>query len=71
MAKSPAPPDILAELEAALRRDLIRLTEPARNGDPAPSLTDKMKVYDRVLKLAAIKAKLNDNEFGSGFADDE
>ena len=35
----------------------------------APSLTDKMKVIDRVLKWEAIKGKLNDGEWGSGFGD--
>jgi hypothetical protein len=37
--------------------------------DKAPSLTDKMKVIDRVLKWEAIKGKLNDGDWGSGFAD--
>ena len=37
--------------------------------DKAPSLTDKMKVIDRVLKWEAIKGKLNDGDWGSGFDD--
>jgi hypothetical protein len=44
-----------------------------KHPDPAnaPSLTDKMKVVDRVLKWEAIKGKLNDGAWGSGFANDE
>jgi len=42
--------------------------------DPTASITDKMKVIDRALKLEALKAKLSDDEWGSGFfggGDDE
>ncbi len=37
--------------------------------EKAPSLTDKMKVVDRVLKWEAIKGKLNDGDWGAGFND--
>lgn len=39
--------------------------------DPMASITDKTKVIDRALKLEAIKLKMSDDEWGSGFVDDE
>jgi hypothetical protein len=40
--------------------------------DSTASITDKTKVIDRALKLEAIKLKMNDDEWGSGFTlDDE
>ena len=35
--------------------------------DPMASITDKTKVIDRALKLEAIKLKMSDDEWGSGF----
>ena len=35
--------------------------------DSTASITDKTKVIDRALKLEALKAKLSDDEWGSGF----
>ena len=35
--------------------------------DPMASITDKTKVLDRALKLEAIKLKMSDDEWGSGF----
>ena len=57
------------DLEAAVAR-LLRETM----ADPQASLTDKTKVIDRAIKLEAIKQKISDEEWGSGFAnvdDDE
>lgn len=39
------------------------------DGKPLYSLTDKCKIFDRALKLAAIEAKMEDAGFGSGFSD--
>jgi len=41
--------------------------------DETASITDKMKVIDRALKLESIRLKLTDDEWGSGFSanDDE
>ncbi len=39
--------------------------------DPSASLTDKTKVIDRALNLEKIKQKVNDDEWGSGFASDD
>lgn len=38
--------------------------------DPTATLTDKVKVLDRALKLAQIKSKIDDDDEGSGFVDD-
>ena len=42
--------------------------------DPTATLTDKCKILDRALKLEALKSKIGDDEWGSGFdrdSDDE
>ena len=45
------------------------MKKPKAGADPkdVPSLTDKMKVIDRVLKWEAVKGKLNDGDWGAGF----
>ena len=35
--------------------------------DPVATISDKAKVIDRALKLEAIKMKMQDDEWGSGF----
>lgn len=56
------------DLEAAISKLLTEVMV-----DPTATITDKMKVIDRSLKLEALKAKLSDDEWGSGFfgQDDE
>jgi len=39
--------------------------------DPEASVTDKVKVLDRALKLEALKMKDSDDAWGSGFMDVE
>ena len=39
--------------------------------DETATITDKMKVIDRALKLESIRLKLTDDEWGSGFATDD
>ena len=39
--------------------------------DETASITEKMKVVDRALKLEQLKAKISDDEWGSGFLTDE
>lgn len=39
--------------------------------DSTASITDKTKVIDRALKLEAIKLKMSDDEWGSGFNVDD
>ena len=65
-----APEALVDALERALRKELAALSLDT-SGQDAPSLTDKMKVFDRVLKLVAIKAKMEDDEAGAFFRDDE
>lgn len=67
---------INADLDKAMAQLLKDATaNPKKGADgvlPAPmSLTDKMKIIDRVLKWEAIKAKLGDEEYGSGFKTSE
>lgn len=38
--------------------------------DKDASITDKMKVIDRALKLEALKQKMDDSSFGTGFHDE-
>jgi len=39
--------------------------------DKESSLTDKARIIDRALKLEAIRLKAQDDQWGSGFLDDE
>ena len=39
--------------------------------DPTASITEKMKVVDRALKLEQLKAKISDDEYGTGFFGDD
>ena len=57
---------ITPELEEAISKSLKEVM-----ADSTASITEKMKVIDRALKLEAIKLKLTDDEWGSGFATDE
>lgn len=50
------------ELELAVNKLLHQVMS-----DPAASLTDKMKVVDRSIKLEALKIKMTDDDWGSGF----
>ena len=54
------------ELEAAISKMLKEVRV-----DPTATITDKTKVIDRALKLEAIKMKMSDDEWGSGFMMDE
>ena len=47
--------------------DLLKATM----ADPTASLTDKTKVIDRALNLEKIKQRVNDDDWGSGFASDD
>lgn len=54
------------ELEKAIS-DLLKSTM----ADSTASLTDKAKIIDRALKLEQLKAKISDDEWGSGFMSDD
>ena len=54
------------DLEAAISKLLAEVM-----ADPEASLTDKLKIIDRALKLEAIRLKASDAEWGSGFMNDD
>jgi hypothetical protein len=57
---------LLDELEKSLAKLMKKM-----DSDLNATLTDKMKIYDRVLKLSQIKMKINDDNETSGFDDDD
>jgi hypothetical protein len=57
---------INADLENAINS---MLTEMKTNSEW--TLTDKMKILDRALKLEAIKLKADSDDWGMGFANDD
>lgn len=63
--KDDKPESLIDNLEKALAKEMKKL-----ENDTESSLTDKMKVYDRVLKLCAIKLKMDEEGESSGFDDD-
>jgi hypothetical protein len=54
------------ELEKSIAKLLKQVTT-----DKETSLTDKLRVIDRALKLEQVKQKFDDSSFGLGFEDDE
>ena len=58
------PKSILDQLEDSLMKLMKKLDK-----DPEATLTDKMKVADRILKLSQIKLKIDDDNETSGFDD--
>jgi len=50
------------DLEKAINKMLAQIM-----ADPEATITDKMKVIDRALKLEALKMKDDDAGWGSGF----
>jgi hypothetical protein len=54
------------ELEKAVAKLLKQVTT-----DKETSLTDKLRVIDRALKLEQVKQKFDDSSFGLGFEDDD
>lgn len=67
MSKKDASSKTLDALEAFL----VKMMKEANTLNSDMSLTDKMKIADRVLKLEALKAKMDDSTFGSAFVDGE
>ena len=63
---------LVEEIEIALRKMLKDVMSGKGKGDDGMpyTLTDKMKVADRLLKLAAVKAKMEDDDWGKGFQED-
>jgi hypothetical protein len=59
-----------AGIDPALEKAIAKLLEQVMT-DSEATLTDKMKIIDRSLKLEALKMKLQDDAWGSGFMDDD
>lgn len=55
-------------INAELESFLTVLAKKAKN-DPDISLLDKLRIADRLLKLEALRLKVRDDGFGSGFDD--
>ena len=66
MATKPKTQVVNAELE----KFLTKLLKEASNAGTGMSLTDKMKIADRIIKVAMIKLKIVDSDESSGFDDD-
>ena len=60
----------VAGIDPALEKAIADLLTNTMN-DPVATLTDKMKIIDRSLKLEALKLKMNDDSWGSGFFGDD
>jgi hypothetical protein len=58
------------ELEKLLAELLKEAKAKGSPEKPAMSLTDKMKIIDRVIKVEAIKAKMAEESYGSGFQEE-
>ena len=59
-----------AGIDPALEKAIATLLTQTMN-HPTATLTDKMKILDRGLKLEALKMKMQDDAWGSGFLDDD
>lgn len=57
-------------VDPALKKAIAKLLKDTMV-DPQATLTDKMKVIDRALKLSAIEAKLGDDGYGAGFTTEQ
>ena len=67
MATKPKTQVVNAELE----KFLTKLLKEASNAGTGMSLTDKMKICDRIIKVEQMKHKMQDDTMGSGFHTDE
>ena len=57
-------------IDPALEKAISAMLKEAMAAGSEYSVTDKVKIIDRALKLEAIKQKMDDANFGSGFTDD-
>lgn len=63
--------DKKSKLDKSLKDAVAKLLKDVMADGSNATLTDKCRVVDRALKLAAIEAKMDDPGFGSGFSDPE
>jgi hypothetical protein len=60
---------LLDKLETSLTSLIADMDK--KGNTEAYTLTDRMKVYDRVLKLEALKQGIGDKDDGAGFKDED
>ena len=66
MATKAKETDLLEEIEKSIKKIMKETVNSAEC-----SLTDKMKIIDRALKLEQVKHKMQDDGMGSGFHDED
>lgn len=54
-------------LEKAIAAEVEEISKKGDDGKFVHSVIDRMRVYDKALKLESIKAKLPDEDYGSKF----
>ncbi len=70
MSRAPVKSELRDALEKALTAELKNVTNGTNpETNEKYTLTDKAKVWDRVLKFEAIKAKMNEGDWGAGFSE--
>lgn len=60
-----------AKINPELDKAMTKLLRQVMSAEANCSLTDKMKVIDRVIKVEGLKLKVDDAGFGSGFGDED
>jgi len=69
MTTKKKPAGLLEKMEASLTALIADMDKKGR--EDGYTLTDRMKVYDRVLKLEALKQGIGDGDEGAGFNEDD
>jgi len=69
MTTKKKPAGLLEKMEVSLTSILTDMD--SRNPKVAYSLTDKMKIFDRIIKLEQLKQGINGDDDGAGFSDEE
>ena len=68
MTKAKPKAGLLDKLETSLTGLIADMDK--KGNEDAYTLTDRMKIYDRVLKLSALKLGIQDKDDGAGFSDE-
>ena len=69
MGAPPKKSGFLTELEKQLTEELKASRKKDTEGNFIMPFLDRMRLFDRGLKLEAIKSKMDDQGYGSGFDD--
>lgn len=67
MSKKTPAGKVSAALEDAIADEIKEVTKKDAEGKYLHPTIDRMRVIDKALKLEAIKAKLPDDDYGTGF----